>query len=155
MARAATAKNRLSKAQYVPTWFAPYKDDLGRQADFHAIRRSLNTHMARNGVDPHTRKEIMRHSELRLTLDVYTDPTALPTIAAIEKLPIYTLLQANAQIDAHNADSAVHGVAHSGVASREAEETQRSRNEKPEHSLTCVDTVSQDSEDGCLARIRT
>jgi integrase/recombinase XerD len=103
MARAATAKNRLSKAQYVPTWFArelvrskpigatdgdvilaagripsiwsfrtllkragvSYKDGLGRQADFHAIRRSLNTHMAQNGMDAHTRKEIMRHSELR------------------------------------------------------------------------------------------
>jgi integrase len=125
--RAATAKNRCTKALYVPTWFArelahsktpgaadgdlvlppgkvpsiwvfrtllkragvPYKDALGRQADFHAIRRSLNTHMAQNGVDPHTRKEIMRHSDLRLTLDVYTDPTALPTIAAMEKLSIF------------------------------------------------------------------
>ena len=35
-----------------------YKDAQGRQADFHAIRRSLNTHLAQNGVDAHTRKEI-------------------------------------------------------------------------------------------------
>lgn len=156
--RAATTKNRLTKALYVPAWFARellrskpaeanvgdpvlptgkvpsiwavqnpfegcrvgYKDALGRQADFHAIRRSLNTHLAQNGVDAHTRKEIMRHSELRLTLDVYTDPTALPTVAAIEKLPIFAVLQENAQIDAHNPDSAVHSVAQSGVASDEA-----------------------------------
>jgi integrase len=191
--RAATAKNRLTKALYVPAWFArelerskptgaaegdlvlppgrvssiwafrtllkragvPYKDLLGRQADFHAIRRSLNTHLAQNGVDAHTRKEIMRHSELRLTLDVYTDPTALPTIAAMEKLPIFAELGKNAQIDALNPGSAVRGVARSGVASDEAEEMQRARNENPEHALACVDTVSQDNENGCLARIRT
>jgi integrase len=191
--RAETAKNRLTKALYVPRWFAhelersepagaaegdlilpagkvpsiwafrtllkragvSYKDALGRQADFHAIRRSLNTHLAQNGVDPHTRKEIMRHSELRLTLDVYTDPTALPTVAAMEKLPIFAILQENAQIDAHNPDSAVHGVAHSGVATGEIQETQPVRNEKPKHALACVDTVSQDDEKSCLARIRT
>ena len=193
MARAATAKNRVSKAQYVPTWFAgelmrskpsgatdgdvilaaakipsiwafrtllkragvSYKDALGRQADFHAIRRSLNTHMAQNGVDAHTRKEIMRHSELRLTLDVYTDATALPTAAAIEKLPIYALLQENTQIDAHNPDSTVHSVAQSGVVSDESRETQRVGNERSERSLACVDTLSQDNEENCLARIRT
>lgn len=133
----------------------PYKDLLGRQADFHAIRRSLNTHLAQNGVDAHTRKEIMRHSELRLTLDVYTDPTALPTVAAIEKLPIFAELGKNAKIDAHNPDPAVHCVAHSGVASGEGEEIQCARHEEREHALACVDAVSQDSQNGCLARIRT
>lgn len=133
----------------------PYKDGLGRQADFHAIRRSLNTHLAQNGVDAHTRKEIMRHSELRLTLDVYTDPSALPTVAAIEKLPIFAELQENAQIDAHNPDSAVHSVSRSGVASGEGEEVQHARNENREHALARVDTVSQDNEKSCLARIRT
>jgi hypothetical protein len=97
----------------------------------------------------------MRHNELRLTLDVYTDPTALPTVAAMEKLPIFAILAENAQIDAHNPDSAVHSVAHSGGASDGAQETQRVRNEKPEHALASVDTVSQDNENGCLARIRT
>ena len=132
-----------------------YKDLLGRQADFHAIRRSLNTHLAQNGVDAHTRKEIMRHSELRLTLDVYTDSTALPTVAAIEKLPVYTGLQKNAQMDAHNPDSRVHRVTRSGVESGEAGEMQHPRNETREHALACIGTVSQESEDGCLARIRT
>ena len=191
--RAATAKNRLTKALYLPRWFARelersksagaaeddpifpagklpsiwafrtllkragvlYKDALGRQADFHAIRRSLNTHLAQNGVDAHTRKEIMRHSELRLTLDVYTDTSALPTVAAMEKLPIFAILQENAQIDAHNPDSAVHRVAHSVVAVGEAKESQSVQDEEGKHALACVDTVSQDCEENCLARIRT
>jgi len=193
MARAATTKNRLTKAQYVQAWFAreltrskpagategdlilpagkipsiwafrtllkragvSYKDALGRQADFHAIRRSLNTHLMQIGADPHTRKEIMRHSDLRLTLDVYTDPTALPTIAAIEKLPIYALLQENTQINAHNPDPTMHSGAHPGIAKGEVEKTQGADNQKPEHALACVDTVGQSTESGCLARIRT
>jgi Phage integrase family len=132
-----------------------YKDALGRQADFHAIRRSLNTHLAQNGVDAHTRKEIMRHSELRLTLDVYTDASALPTAAAMEKLPIFVKLQENAQIDAHNSDAAVQSVAQPRIAKLEAGQMQAARNEDREHTLACVDTVSQDSGSGCLARIRT
>ena len=97
----------------------------------------------------------MRHSDLRLTLDVYTDPTALPTIAAIEKLPIFALLQENAQIDALNPDSTVRGVARSGVAGHKADEMQGARNEEREHAVACVDAMRQDREGGCLARIRT
>jgi len=37
-----------------------YKDDQGRQADVHALRRSFNTHLAQAAVDPQTRKEMMR-----------------------------------------------------------------------------------------------
>ncbi len=48
----------------------PYKDDQGRQADFHALRKSFNTHLAQAAVDPQTRKEMMRHSELRLTTNI-------------------------------------------------------------------------------------
>jgi hypothetical protein len=33
----------------------PYKEDQGRQADFHALRRSFNTHLAQAAVDPQTR----------------------------------------------------------------------------------------------------
>ena len=47
-----------------------------------------------------------------LMLYVYTDLTALPTVAAMEKLPMFAILQENAQIDANNPDSAVYGLAH-------------------------------------------
>jgi integrase len=191
--RAATAKNRLTKALYVPAWFArelvrskptgaaecdlvlppgkvpsiwafrtllkragvPYKDLLGRQADFHAIRRSLNTHLAQKGVDAHTRKEIMRHSELRLTLDVYTDPTALPTVAAIEKLPIFAELQENAQIDAHNPDFSGRELSCSDNANVVKDVSEIVQNEERRRTLALTDVTEQQSEKSCLARIRT
>ena len=40
------------------------------------------------------------------------------------------------------------------VSSSEAEEMQCARNETREHALACIDTMSQGSENGCLARIR-
>ena len=65
-----------------------------------------------------------------------------------EKLPIFAELGKNAQIDVHNSDATVRGVARSGVPRSEAEELQRARNETREHPLACIDTVSQDSENG-------
>lgn len=73
----------------------------------------------------------------------------------MEKLPLFGKLQEDAQIDAHNSDAAVQSVAQSGIAKVEAGQMQASRNEESEHTLACVDTVSQDSRNGCLARIRT
>src|SRR5258708_3395942 len=58
-------------------------------ADFHALRRSLNTHMALAKVDPQTRQQVMRHSDIRLTLDVYTDKWLLPVSEAIRNLPSF------------------------------------------------------------------
>src|SRR5205823_2557972 len=85
-----------------------YKDDQGRQADFHALRRSLNTHLAQRAVDPQTRKEMMRHSELRLTLDVYTDKGMLPMAEAVEKLPVFLKQLEDAHPCAHNPDFSGH-----------------------------------------------
>jgi hypothetical protein len=36
---------------------------------------------------PRVAMELMRHSDLRLTMKVYTDATCLPTTAAIDSLP--------------------------------------------------------------------
>jgi len=65
----------------------PYKDAQGRLADFHALRHTFGTRLSRAGVQPRVAMELMRHSDLRLTMNVYTDPTHLPTAAAIDSLP--------------------------------------------------------------------
>src|SRR5215471_4622319 len=75
--------------------------------------------------------------------------------AALRIFTIFAELRDKAQIDAHNPDSAVHNGARCDAANAEAEEMQRAGNEKSEQALACVDTVSQHSENGCLARIRT
>jgi integrase len=65
----------------------PYKDALGRQADFHALRHTFGTNLSLAGVLPRVAMEAMRHSDIRLTMKTYTDATSLPTAAAIDSLP--------------------------------------------------------------------
>ncbi len=65
----------------------PYVDAQGRRADFHALRHTLATNLARCGVLPRVAMEFMRHSEMRLTNKTYTDVAHLPLAEAAEMLP--------------------------------------------------------------------
>jgi hypothetical protein len=65
----------------------PYKDSLGRQVDFHSLRHTFGTNLSLAGVKPRVAMELMRHSDLRLTMKTYTDATRLPTADAIDSLP--------------------------------------------------------------------
>lgn len=65
-----------------------YKDAQGRQADFHALARmTLSTMLAQGGTAPRVTMEVMRHTDMRLTMNVYTDPGLLATADAVESLP--------------------------------------------------------------------
>ncbi len=74
-------KNDLRKAGI------PFEDAEGRRADFHALRMTLCTRLARAGVPVRTAMQLMRHSDIRLTTKVYTDPTLLDAAGAIDSLP--------------------------------------------------------------------
>ena len=97
----------------------PYKDEQGRDADFHALSRvTPNTHMGQLGVGERIRQEFMRHSDLKLTSAVYTDVEQLPTMGAIMALPSYTADDGDkgcAQIGAQNSDTAGHTQAEAGA----------------------------------------
>ena len=67
-----------------------YMDADGRQADFHSLRMTFGTMLAKSGVAPRTAMELMRHTDLRLTMNVYTDPRLLNTAGAVEDLPDLT-----------------------------------------------------------------
>jgi len=45
----------------------------GRYADFHALRKTFVTNLARSGVMPKVAQALARHSDINLTLGVYTD----------------------------------------------------------------------------------
>jgi len=68
----------------------PETDDEKRRVDFHSLRKSLATLLAKSGATPRTAMEVMRHTDLRLTMSVYTDPTLLDTSGAVEQLPDLT-----------------------------------------------------------------
>jgi len=62
-------------------------DASGRKVDFHALRHTLCTLLQASGASPRVAMEIMRHNDIRLTVQTYTDGQGLPTGDAISKLP--------------------------------------------------------------------
>jgi integrase len=69
----------------------PVVDERGRKLDVHALRTTYGTMLSASGVSPRVAMELMRHSDLRLTMRVYTDAAQLPMISEVEKLPSYAL----------------------------------------------------------------
>ena len=67
----------------------PYKDAEGKQADFHALRHRLSTNLAKTNVPPRVTMEMMRHSDIRLTMKTYTDAARLPLAEALKGMPNY------------------------------------------------------------------
>ena len=51
--------------------FLKYIDSRGRYADFHALRHTFVTNLARANVDPKTAQTLARHSNIQLTMDLY------------------------------------------------------------------------------------
>ncbi len=61
-------------------------DSVGRKVDFHALRYTFATKLARQGVPQRLAQELMRHSDPKLTAMIYTDVSQLPTFDAVQKL---------------------------------------------------------------------
>jgi hypothetical protein len=65
----------------------PKKDGRGRSADLHSLRYSFASLLSARGVPLRTAQAAMRHSDPKLTANVYTDPVLLDIAGAIESLP--------------------------------------------------------------------
>lgn len=81
MPRVPTLKRDLATAGI------PFEDARGRRIDLHALRKSFGTMLAVAGVAPRVAMELMRHSDMKLTMGVYTDVAQLPLIESAPKLP--------------------------------------------------------------------
>ena len=77
----ATFKRDLERAEIA------HVDASGRVVDFHSLRYTCGTMLAKAGVAPRIAMEIMRHTDMRLTMNLYTDPRLLDTARAIERMP--------------------------------------------------------------------
>ncbi len=64
-----------------------YQDAAGRYADFHALRHTCGTLLASAGVHPKTAQDLLRHSKIDLTMNVYTHTKLETRAAAVESLP--------------------------------------------------------------------
>ena len=63
------------------------KDSRGRVLDMHALRTTFGTMLSTTGAGPRTAQAAMRHSDISLTMGIYTDPKMLDVKEAISKLP--------------------------------------------------------------------
>lgn len=63
------------------------EDARGRKVVLHCLRHSLATMLATSGVPMAYAQRIMRHRDIRLTAEVYTDEALLPLTAAMGSLP--------------------------------------------------------------------
>jgi Phage integrase family len=81
----------------------PFINAAGLRADFHSLRHTLATNLARAGTAPRVAMEIMRHSDMRLTAKTYTDAGLLPVADAVLKLPgLATTSKGRTQIRTQN-----------------------------------------------------
>ncbi len=63
------------------------QDAQGRYVDVHALRHSYGSHLGKAGVAPRTAQAAMRHSDPKLTANIYQDPRILDLAGAVELLP--------------------------------------------------------------------
>lgn len=72
-------------------WQINKRDERGRTLDVHALQHTFGTLMSKGGVAPRTAQAAMRHSDIKLTMNVYTDPALLDVRAALDALPALPL----------------------------------------------------------------
>ncbi|MFC1766457.1 tyrosine-type recombinase/integrase [Planctomycetota bacterium] len=69
----------------------PYVDDVGRFADFHALRHTTGSLLAASGVHPKVAQSIMRHGDINLTMSLYTHTLRGQESEAVKSLPDLSL----------------------------------------------------------------
>ncbi len=67
----------------------PFEDERGRRVDIHALRTTFGTMLSASGVSPRVAMELMRHSDLKLTMKTYTDTAQLPLVQEAARLPSF------------------------------------------------------------------
>lgn len=69
----------------------PFIDSSGRRLDFHSLRVTLGTMLALKNVPINEAMQLMRHSDPKLTMKVYTDASQLSFASALASLPAIDL----------------------------------------------------------------
>jgi integrase len=81
------AKTDAEQAMREKSSFLTYVNAEGRVADFHALRKTFITNLSRGGVSPKMAQSLARHSDINLTMNVYTMLNVCDQAAAVESLP--------------------------------------------------------------------
>ncbi len=87
----AEATKKKDRREREKSDFLRYQDSQGKFADFHSLRHTFVTNLARANVDPKTAQTLARHSDIRLTMNTYTHVDQDRQAAAIKSLPGFEL----------------------------------------------------------------
>ena len=130
-----------------------YENEGGR-ADFHSLRHTLATNLVRRNVAPRVAMEILRHSDIRLRMNHYTDASLLPLAEAIGKLPVFGSLETGCdytQRHPQTPDIPCNQQSHCGTSPANAESSKVVYPEEFWHNQAPSDVLGNN----CLARTRT
>lgn len=131
---------------------------LDGRADFHSLRHTLATNLVRRNVAPRGAMEILRHSEIRLTTNHYTDASLLPLVDAIGKVPAFGPADSccdNTQQHPQTPEISCNRQSPCGTPPVGAESSKVVYPEEFWHDQTPTDIVGRLEDKTCLARIRT
>ena len=143
-------------------------DEQGRVVDLHALRGTLGTRIAREGIAPQVAQRLMRHSDYRLTLKHYTVLSLSDAAAAMDRLPGIAkpeVAQATGTLGGGADDpqqipqQSAHETARDGATSRNAsasaQPSPNGRNDLPPAKLRDETRPTARACDGAPARTRT
>jgi integrase len=81
------AKSDSERERRRKTLFLRYADDAGRVADFHALRHTFISNLARSGIHPKLAQDLARHSDINLTMSRYSHTEMEERAVAVRRLP--------------------------------------------------------------------
>ena len=86
-----------------------YIDESGLYADFHSLRHTTGSLLAASGVHPKVAQSIMRHSDINLTMSIYTHTLRGQEAEAVKNLPDLSLPSKGSQRATGTDDMRVDG----------------------------------------------
>ena len=81
------AENEAEKQRRETSDFLKYQDSHGKFADFHALRHTFITNLSLANVSPKTAQTLARHSDIKLTMNIYSHINPEEQAKAINSLP--------------------------------------------------------------------
>jgi integrase len=81
------AKDEPERKEREKSSFLLSPDQSGQVVDFHALRKTFITNLTRSGAAPKTAQTLARHSDINLTMNVYTMLGVQDQVSAVEALP--------------------------------------------------------------------
>ena len=83
----AEAESEKEETKRLHADFLLYRDEKGKFADFHCLRHTFITNLGKAKVSPKMAQTLARHSDIALTMRIYTHVDQEDQIQAINSLP--------------------------------------------------------------------